>query len=85
MSIKVLFAGIAEAELHAALARYERFLGRSPDTVVKADKVMWRIWTGPSQRSDTEDRRALPLSSAREPAERHQSPIRKATGSLSSR
>jgi len=43
VSIEVLFAGIAVADFHAALAWYERLLGRLADVVVKGDEVMWRF------------------------------------------
>ncbi len=46
MSIDVRFAGIAVADFDAALAWYDRLLGRAADIVVKDDEVMWRIADG---------------------------------------
>jgi predicted enzyme related to lactoylglutathione lyase len=46
VSIDVLFAGVAVADFDAALAWYDRLLGRPADIVVKDDEVMWRITEG---------------------------------------
>lgn len=43
VSIDVLFAGIAVADFDAAVAWYDRLLGRPSDIVVKDGEVMWRI------------------------------------------
>jgi predicted enzyme related to lactoylglutathione lyase len=42
----VLFAGVATAELEAAMPWYEALLGRPADIVVNVDEVMWRICEG---------------------------------------
>ncbi len=41
MAINQLFAGIAVADFHAALAWYERLLGRPPDIVASENEAMW--------------------------------------------
>ena len=45
MSIEHLFAGIAVADYHAALAWYERLLGRPPDVIVTDTEAMWQVTT----------------------------------------
>lgn len=42
----VLFAGVATAEVEAAMPWYEALLGRRADIVVNVDEVMWRIREG---------------------------------------
>ena len=46
MPINVLFAGVPVAELHAALAWYERLLGGPPDLVPNESERMWRLTDG---------------------------------------
>ena len=46
MPINVLFAGVPVAELHAALAWYERLLGGPPDRVPNESERMWRLTDG---------------------------------------
>jgi predicted enzyme related to lactoylglutathione lyase len=42
----VLFAGVATADLEAAVGWYELLLGRPPEVLVNDDEVMWRICDG---------------------------------------
>jgi predicted enzyme related to lactoylglutathione lyase len=42
----VLFAGVATADLDAAMAWYETLWGRPAEIVVNDDEVMWRICDG---------------------------------------
>ena len=45
MAVNHVFAGIPVADYDAALAWYERLLGRLPDVIVKENEVMWqRRW-----------------------------------------
>jgi predicted enzyme related to lactoylglutathione lyase len=46
LPINVLFAGVPVAELHAALAWYERLLGGPPDLVPNESERMWRLTDG---------------------------------------
>jgi hypothetical protein len=46
LPINVLFAGVPVAELHAALAWYERLLGGPPDRVPNESERMWRLTDG---------------------------------------
>jgi predicted enzyme related to lactoylglutathione lyase len=46
LPITVLFAGVPVAELHAALAWYERLLGGPPDLVPNESERMWRLTDG---------------------------------------
>ncbi len=41
--IEGLFAGVAVADLGAAVAWYGRLFGRPPDIVVNENEVMWRL------------------------------------------
>jgi len=43
VSVDVLFAGVAVADIEAAVAWYDHLLGRPADIVVRHDEVMWRI------------------------------------------
>ena len=43
MAIDHIFAGIAVADYHSALAWYERLLGRPPDVIVTDDEAMWQV------------------------------------------
>ena len=43
LAIKHAFAGIAVADYGAALAWYERLLGRSPDVIVTENEAMWQV------------------------------------------
>lgn len=45
--VEHVFAGIAVADFHVALAWYERLFGRAPDVVVRDDEeVMWQLVPG---------------------------------------
>jgi catechol 2,3-dioxygenase-like lactoylglutathione lyase family enzyme len=46
LTINVLFAGVPVAELHAALAWYERLLGGPPDLVPNESERLWRLTDG---------------------------------------
>jgi predicted enzyme related to lactoylglutathione lyase len=46
LPINVLFAGVPVAELHAAIAWYERLLGGPPDRVPNESERMWRLTDG---------------------------------------
>jgi predicted enzyme related to lactoylglutathione lyase len=46
MSTDVLFAGVATADLDAAMPWYDALLGRPADIIVNDDEVMWRICDG---------------------------------------
>jgi len=46
LTINVLFAGVPVAELHAALAWYERLLGGPPDLVPNESERVWRLTDG---------------------------------------
>jgi len=46
LTINVLFAGVPVAELHAALAWYERLLGGPPDLVPNESERLWRVTDG---------------------------------------
>jgi predicted enzyme related to lactoylglutathione lyase len=43
LAVNHLFAGIPVADYHAALAWYERLLGRPPDVVVHENEAMWQV------------------------------------------
>jgi len=43
LAINHVFAGIAVADYHSALAWYERLLGRPPDVIVTDNEAMWQI------------------------------------------
>ena len=43
MPINHLFAGIATARLDAALAWYERLLGRPPDNIPNENEAVWQV------------------------------------------
>jgi catechol 2,3-dioxygenase-like lactoylglutathione lyase family enzyme len=43
LAVNHLFAGIAVADYHAALAWYQRLLGRSPDVIVNENEAMWQV------------------------------------------
>jgi predicted enzyme related to lactoylglutathione lyase len=42
----VLFAGVATADLEAAMPWYEAFFGRAADIEVNEDEVMWKVCDG---------------------------------------
>jgi catechol 2,3-dioxygenase-like lactoylglutathione lyase family enzyme len=46
MPIDVLFAGVATADLEAAIVWYEALLGRPANVIVNDDEVMWQIRDG---------------------------------------
>ncbi len=46
MPIDVLFAGVATADLEAAIVWYEALLGKPADIIVNDDEVMWQIREG---------------------------------------
>jgi predicted enzyme related to lactoylglutathione lyase len=46
LTINVLFAGVPVAELHAALAWYERLLGGPPNLVPNESERVWRLTDG---------------------------------------
>ena len=50
MTIDVLFAGIAVAELDAAKAWYRRLFGRAAAVIASDDEVMWQ---GPARGGST--------------------------------
>lgn len=43
MTIKLIFASVAVADYHAALAWYERLLGRSPDMIPNDNEATWQL------------------------------------------
>jgi hypothetical protein len=43
LAINHVFTGIPVADYHAALAWYERFLGRPPDVIVTDSEAMWQV------------------------------------------
>lgn len=43
MTINYVFAGIAVSDYGAALAWYERLLGRPPDVIVAENEAMWQV------------------------------------------
>jgi hypothetical protein len=53
MTIDLLFAGVAVADLDAAKAWYGRLFGRFADVLVSDDEVMWQA-AGSGWRSATE-------------------------------
>jgi predicted enzyme related to lactoylglutathione lyase len=46
LTINELFAGVPVAELHAALAWYERLFGGPPDLVPSESERLWRLTDG---------------------------------------
>src|SRR5258708_28056872 len=48
MAVHHLFAGVAVAQLEAALAWYERFLGRPPDMRPNDTEAVWQLTDGGS-------------------------------------
>jgi catechol 2,3-dioxygenase-like lactoylglutathione lyase family enzyme len=43
LAVNHVFAGVPVADYDAALAWYERLLGRPPDVIVKENEAMWQI------------------------------------------
>jgi catechol 2,3-dioxygenase-like lactoylglutathione lyase family enzyme len=43
LAISHVFAGIPVADYDAALAWYERLLGRPPDVIVRDNEAMWQV------------------------------------------